>query len=300
MKKPLSSMAKLRDYLDLIRWKQVIFKNSIIVIPLIFSIGKFPAQDTLRNVLFIFLGFIALALMSSFNYINNDLTDIEKDKNHPEKKNRPIASGRIAKKNAFTFSIFLLLISIILASLLSYYSSWYFLACVIFLFFSSLFYSSYFREIVFLDIIIISINFVVRATSGIFLIENGEISYWMILCTFFLSLFLVASKRVSEMELRDIKNYRKNYENVNKNFMLILVAISISCVLIFFCIYSILFGRPILLISLPIAMYTLLLYFNAIYSHPEQIRNPEIFIFSKKTAILILLWIAIAIAAFVF
>ncbi len=292
-------MEKLRDYLELIRWKQILFKNSIIIVPFIFSIGKFAPGSFFRNLIFIILGFLALGLVSAFNYINNDINDCEKDKNHPEKKNRAIASGRISKGNAFAVSIVLLLASLSLSAILSYFSSWVFMMLVILIFINSWLYNSYFRNIVFLDIIMISINFVMRAMSGIFLIKGGEISYWMMLCTFFLSIFLVSSKRVAETKLKGIKDYRKSYEKVNENFMMVIIGISISSVLIFFSTYSILFNKPLLLLSLPVFIYALLLYFNSIYEEPEKIRNPEEFIFARRTIILMILWTLIVVLAFI-
>jgi len=291
---------KAGDFFNLIRLRQLIFKNSIIVIALIFSIGKFPLSSLLGNVLFIFLGFLCLSLVSASSYVINDIVDYEKDKNHPEKKLRAVASGKISKANAFIVASLFLIIGLVLAAFLSTYTSLVFLLLVIGLFLVSQFYSFYFREVIFLDIIVISINFVIRAISGVFLIEGGEISYWIILCTFFISMFLVGSKRLTEVNLKEIKKYRESYEKANKNSLLIIIFMSISAFIIFFCVYSILFTRPLLLFSLPVALYVIFLYFNDIYDNPKNIRNPEKFIFSRKVVGLLFLWFLIVVLALAF
>jgi len=291
---------KLKDFFEIARPKQALFKNSIILIALLFSIEKFPVSLLPENLLFIILGGLALGLASSASYIINDIFDYEKDKNHPEKRKRPIPSGRLQRKPALIFALALLLVSLAIAIVISAYSSWIFFIMVCLLFIFSLAYTFYFRNIILLDIIIISINFSIRAISGVFIIKGGEMSYWILLCTFFLSLFMTGSKRLAETELDGIKCYRKGYCDINRNFLIVVIAMSISMVFTFFSIYSILNSKPLLLLSAPIALYIALSYFGCIYKNPQQIRNPEEFVFKRKTLIGILLWVVVVIFALYF
>lgn len=278
-------MFEPKNFFILLRIKQW-YKNTVIFIPLIFSFNLFSSTLFLR----ILLGFISLCLMSSSYYIINDILDRKKDKYHPEKSKRPIASGKISKIEAIIISFSLFLISSSLAYLLSIY----FFYSVLALFLLSQLYNFYVREIAFLDIILISINFVVRAVSGVFIIKVN-ISYWVILLTFFISVFLVSGKRELELKLKNIDKYRSCFDNSDDNTLNSLSSISIAVTIVFFSIYSILYERQGLLISLPIAIYVMVSYMHAKKVDPEKVRNPENFIFDKKILFSILLWLIVVV-----
>jgi len=291
-------MLRLKAFFDLIRIKQVLFKNSVIFVSLIFSIGSFSTALFLKDLVFVILGFVSLCLASSSSYIINDLNDVERDKTHPEKRKRPLASGKVQKKVALVISIMLLSSSLILAAILSTLSSSIFIFFIFALFLFSQLYNFVFREIVFLDIIIISINFVIRAVSGTFLIDE-RISYWLVLSIFFLSVFLVGTKRFTEEETMDIKTYRKGYKNLNKKLMLTIIALSAFAVFVFFFIYTITSKNLWLLMSMPISIYLVWLFFDKVRKNPKEIRNPENFIFSPRVAVLLFAWLLLIILALV-
>ena len=171
-------MSKNFVFLKLLRVEQW-YKNLVIFIPLIFSFNLF----NLNLFILSFFGFISLCFISSSYYIINDIKDIEKDKYHPEKKNRPLASGKINKPFALLISVILFVDAILIA----YSLSLYFLGAVLVLFMFSQAYNFGLRNIIFLDIILISTNFVIRAISGIFIIDT-PVSYWVILTTFLISM----------------------------------------------------------------------------------------------------------------
>jgi 4-hydroxybenzoate polyprenyltransferase len=283
-------MIKIQDILELLRVGQW-YKNVVVFIPLIFSLNLFSAKLFIINL----LGFFALSFMSSSYYIINDLKDIEKDKNHPEKYKRPIASGRIPKSMAILVSIFLFINSLALA----FYLSPGFFVFVLLLFLSSQLYNLFLREVAFFDIIIISVNFIIRAVSGIFLL-NIQLSYWLILCAFFISIFLVSGKRISETSIKKLKDYRKSLSKEHKETLNLMATISVASVIIFFSIYSILTSQILLLITLPVSFYLILVYFHNVYHHPEKIRNPEKFIFDKKIIISLIFWFILLVIALYF
>jgi 4-hydroxybenzoate polyprenyltransferase len=228
--------------------------------------------------------------MSSSYYIINDILDRQKDKYHPEKSKRPVASGKISKFEAIVISFSLFIIS----SSLAYFLSIYFLYSVLALFLFSQLYNFYVREIAFLDIILISLNFVIRAVSGAFII-HVNISYWVILLTFFISIFLVSGKRELEIKLKDINKYRACFDKNDYNTLNSLSSISVAVTIVFFSIYSILYERQGLLISLPIALYVMISYIHTKKVDPEKVRNPEKFIFDRKILFAILLWLLVVI-----
>lgn len=281
-------MSVLKDLFRLLRVEQW-YKNAVVFIPLIFSFNLF----NLSLLLLTLAGFVALCLTSSSYYIINDLHDIEKDKNHPEKKNRPIASGRISKSLAILVSILSICLGVFIAAILSVK----FLAFVVLLFLVAMLYTFHLRNVAFADILTISVNFVIRTVSGIFIVKV-PISYWVILCIFFMAMFLVSMKRSSEINLSQIGRYRPNFSKADKEVLNFLATISIACVFIFFSVYSILFERPALLLSIPPALYIAILFFHNLYASPEKVRNPEKFIFDKKTLPVFLLWLIILVTTF--
>lgn len=276
---------RISDLVRLLRVEQW-YKNSLIFISVIFSFNLFN-----KNLVFLtFLGFISLCFISSSYYIINDMVDIKKDRHHPEKRNRPLASGRIKLFTAGIISIICFNFAIFLA----YSLSVFFLYAVLTLFTLSLIYSFYIRKIAFLDIIFISINFVIRAVSGIFIIEYPA-SSWVILSTFFISIFLVSCKRFAEL---DFKEYRPSFNQSDKKPLEYLLIVSIACVFIFFSIYSILTERPALLVSIPIALYITISFARELHNSPKTVRNPEKFIFKFKNLAFIILWLITIVGVF--
>ena len=142
------------------------------------------------------LGFAAFCLLSSSTYIINDLLDIHKDRLHPFKKNRPIASGRVGVNEAFV----MLAITLTAALVLSFYLNWvFFMIAVIYLVLQML-YSLFFKSIAVFDILFIASGYILRILAGASIV-NFHISVWLLLTTISLSLFLATGKRRSELTL---------------------------------------------------------------------------------------------------
>src|SRR3989304_6646936 len=172
-------MKKLIDYILLARpWQYL--KNLFIFAPVFFGIKLTETQLLLNSV----VAFILFCLVASSVYVINDLKDIEKDRQHPTKKNRPLAAGRINKGEAVIFAVILLLISLpasfIFNQQLALVLSSYFLL--------NLAYSLKFKHIAIVDVIIISVGFVMRIFAGS-AVTGITLSMWVILMTFLISLF---------------------------------------------------------------------------------------------------------------
>ncbi|MFH1359334.1 MAG: UbiA prenyltransferase family protein [archaeon] len=263
------------------------YKNTLVFIPLIFSLNFF----NLHLFLITFVGFISLSLMSSSYYIINDIKDYKKDQYHPEKKKRPIASGRISRPAAFLLFLILFIDSLLIAYLLSPL----FLLAVVILFISSQLYIFYFRNIAFFDIIIISLNFVIRALAGIPLIISLAISppYAIVLAAFFLSIFMVSGKRIAETYIKGLEKYRLSLNKHHKETLNLMAIVSVACTVVFYSLYAFLIEKPLILITLPVAFYLIILYFNSVYHDQEKIRNPEKFILDKKIIISVVVWVVL-------
>ena len=179
------------------------YKNGIIFVPLVFSLKFFSFEA----ILFTSLGFIALCLVSSAGYIRNDIKDLESDRLHPRKKNRPLPSGKITTPQAMVMFIGILSVGLILSFLLD----WKFFVISVLLLINTEVYSNWIKKILFLDILSISGNFILRAISGVILIES-PFSPWLILGIFFIALFLAVIKRRNE--LTSLKDSAEKHRHV--------------------------------------------------------------------------------------
>lgn len=271
-----------KDLLSLIRVSQW-YKNLVIYLPAIFF-GHFFSFSLVN----ITLGFLSLCFMSSVNYIVNDMIDMKRDKLHPEKKTRPLASGKVSLKKALALLIALLLGSLAIAMFLPFY----FLISLVALFMMTQFYTLFFKHEVFLDILFIAINFVIRAVAGVFILK-ASISPWLILCTFFLSLFLSAGKRHADFMFlgENAVNHRKTLKHYTKDITNSLMIITTSLLILSYAIYTFLSNFKNLILTLPISIYVIFRYFYLVHEGSEISRHPEKFFKDKRLVIGILAWV---------
>src|SRR5208283_341302 len=136
-------------------------------------------------------------LTASSLYIINDIRDYKEDSYHPEKKKRPIASGKISKDTAMAVSIMLLLVSLLVSFL---FDRHFFLVILVYAIINML-YNLILKHIVIIDVFIVAANYPLRAVSGAIII-NVFISPWLLICTSLLALFLTLAKRRYELSLR--------------------------------------------------------------------------------------------------
>ena len=182
---------KLFKFLRLIRVHQWI-KNVFVFVPELFSLHLFD-KDYFETT---FLAFLVFCLASSAIYVINDLVDIESDRAHPVKKDRPLPSGAISQTAAMiTASILLILVF----WLMMYFNTEFILLVVAFVVLNVL-YSFWLKNLVLLDIFSIAAGFMIRVLAGAFVIQV-PISSWLLLTTMFISLFLGVMKRRSELVL---------------------------------------------------------------------------------------------------
>lgn len=165
-------------------------KNLAIFAALIFSGDLFSTAPFAR----VLVAFVAFSLAASASYIFNDIFDAEKDKLHPTKKDRPIASGRLPIKTALTAMLALAVSSIYISSLLGPL----FFASILAYLLLQLTYSLGLKNIAIVDILIIAAGFIIRVYAGAFVI-NVHLSVWFLLCVISVALFLASGKRRAEL-----------------------------------------------------------------------------------------------------
>lgn len=169
-------------------------KNAFVFAGLIFSLKLFDFWSLVK----VIAAFCTFCLVSGTVYIINDIIDYEKDRNHPEKRNRPIASDLLPRPLAAVLALVIIVAALVIAFSLEPNFAW---ICV-FYFTMNLGYSLYLKNIVIIDVIIIALGFILRAVAGAVVIDVF-ISEWLLICTMLLALFLALCKRRHELALTE-------------------------------------------------------------------------------------------------
>ena len=180
---------RLRPVLRLLRPKQWT-KNIFVFAALVFSQHLLETNYVLTSI----RAFFAFGLTASFVYVINDIADRERDRLHPHKRLRPIASGEISLTAAFLIAFLLLAVDVLLVSQLNYR----FVLCLLAYLGINLAYSFFLKDLVLIDVFVIAIGFMLRVIGGALVLDVPR-SSWLLLTTMFLSLFLAIAKRRGEL-----------------------------------------------------------------------------------------------------
>ncbi len=269
-------------YIRILRPQQW-YKNLVVFLALVYS-GNLLNLSLFQGTV---LGFVSLCLISSSGYILNDVLDRRYDKRHPEKSKTPIASGEISVINAVLYAATLLVIGLVLA----FYLNLYFLSSMVLLFVLTLLYSIFIKHIAFLDILVIAINFVIRAVSGAYLI-NVYISPWLIMCPFFLSLFLSAGKRRAESLFAS--RFKPVLKAYTKEITSTLIVITATILILTYTLYTMSVNET-LMFTLPIVLYGIFLYLGFIFKNEKVARYPFLVFKDYRMITIIVFWIIITV-----
>ena len=306
-------MKKLKQIIVTSRPQQIT-KNFLVLIPLFFTINIWFNQEDISGVISIILksllAFGIAILITSAVYHLNDLLDINQDKNHPSKKNRPIAKGDISVKLAIIITIILITSSLTLSYTISYQM---FLATFTYLIIN-VFYSLYLKNIVIIDILCISASFVIRAIMGsiaidysIITIDENQIeldltiSPWLYVVTGLGSLMLAIGKRRSEIKnLNPSSNYNQRIvlSKYSVPFLDSILNIVSSATLICYTLYT--FNSESnsnvpennsMMITIPFVAFGIIRYTYLLY-HDNKGETPEKILLSDFPIIInIILWV---------
>lgn len=223
-------MNHIKDYIKLIRVKHWL-KNFLIFIPLMFSTQILVVNKLLLTL----IGFISFCFISSTVYIINDLNDVKKDRKHPIKKKRPIASGAVSKKEAIVIAGILFLISVLLNIFVIKE-----LVCLLFILLYLLLnicYSRGLKNVAIVDVVILVSGFVIRVVYGAFI--NGIIiSNWLYLTVMAGSFFMGFGKRRNESIKQGSKS-RKVLKYYTKEYLDKFMYICLILAIVFYSLWSI-------------------------------------------------------------
>jgi len=206
-------MEKIRSCLKLMRIKHYI-KNLLIFLPLIFSLNFTNIQADITVV----IGFLLFSFTCSIVYIINDAQDVEKDRNHPEKCKRPIASGKVSIKEAYILASVLFIIVIVgaIVAKINYMS----IGILAFYLILNIIYTKKLKSVPIVDVVILVTCFVLRVIFGATLI-NVVVSNWLYLTIISFSFYLSLGKRRNELQKSEVsgRNVRDVLKFYNKDFL---------------------------------------------------------------------------------
>lgn len=250
------------------------FKNVFIFAALVFDGKLFQVEPLLKTL----AGFVLFCLLSSTIYIINDLVDIDKDRQHPTKRNRPLPSGQLSPQVAIIAAIVIGAIGIPLAFWLEPYFGIIALGYVIMM----IAYSFWLKNIVLIDVMTIAAGFVLRVMAGAVLVQVERFSPWLYVCTTLLALFLAVGKRRNELFLlKDNANsHRAILNEYSMDFIDEMIAIISAATLIAYSLYT--FSAENLpedhsmMLTIPFVLYGLFRYLYLIHvknmgGAPEEI-----------------------------
>ncbi|HEY0866677.1 MAG TPA: UbiA prenyltransferase family protein [Fimbriimonas sp.] len=223
--------ATVSAMLGLLRPKQWL-KNALVFGPLVFA----NAFDQPAKVVKALLCFLAMCLVSSATYTFNDLVDAERDRHHPRKRLRPVASGRVSGQSAAVFGLFLLVAGVAVAAAVNRPTLY---LALLYLAFQAA-YNLRVKQVPIADAFLIASGFVLRAVIGAAAIAVS-ISGWLLFCTGALALMFAFAKRraeyVAQGEFR--ANSRESLEGYTKPTLDALFLLSAISSLVCYGIYSI-------------------------------------------------------------
>ena len=264
----------LNSIIALMRIEQYI-KNVFIFLPIFFSLKISDTSLLLPSI----IAFIAFSMVASAVYIINDLHDIDEDKDHPIKKNRPLASGIIRKNHAVIIMLALLTFGTLLILSVSLKAT----LIIAIYFFMNIAYTFYLKQIAIVDVNIISIGFVLRLFVGSS-VTNIILSKWIIIMTFLLSLFLALSKRRDDVIIYSDtgRKMRKSIDGYNLEFLDASMSIMASIVIVAYTIYTASFNSEYLYLTTFFVILGILRYLKIALVHknsgsPTRIVNGDRF-----------------------
>lgn len=243
--------------------------------------------------------FFIFCLLSSSVYLMNDVFDIDADRLHPVKKDRPIASGKVSLPLAIGFSILLAVGSLLAA----YFLSLEFAIIAAIYLLTNLAYSKWLKHVVVIDVLIIAFGFVLRVAAGVSVIQVERFSPWLYIVMALFSLFLGFGKRRSEMSVENNVT-RKVLSGYSVAFIDQMITIVSATTIIAYSLYT--FSAPnlpdnyLMMLTIPFVLYGIFRYLYLIQIKGAGGEPEELLLTDHPLQAAIVLWGLTCIAIFYF
>jgi 4-hydroxybenzoate polyprenyltransferase len=277
-------------------------KNVFLFAALVFDGKLFHLPDFLRTL----AGFGLFCIISSAVYLFNDLMDVAADRQHPIKKNRPIASGKLPAPVAVAASAILALLAISIG----YFLTWQFALTLLVYFAMMLVYSKWLKHVPILDVLILAAGFVLRVHAGTTLITVERFSPWLYVLMTLLALYLGFGKRRAELALlvscpedpAPFAGTRKVLDGYTIPLLDQFITIVSGTTIVAYSLYT--FFRPetpgnhVLMLSIPFVIYAIFRYLYLIQIKQIGGEPEEILLSDRPFQVSIFLWGLAVLAVF--
>jgi 4-hydroxybenzoate polyprenyltransferase len=238
-------------------------KNGFIFVPLVFDEKLFQIEPLSRTI----VGFVMLCLISGAVYLINDLVDVEKDRQHPTKRNRPLPSGQLSKSVAIVAAVLIPAAVLPLGFLLDVAFGLILTGYLML----QIAYSFWLKNVVIVDVMVIAAGFVLRVAAGVPLVEAERFSPWLYLFTTQLALFLALGKRRQEIALlkSQASNARAILDHYSLPFVDEMMAVVTASTVMTYALYT--FSAPNLpenhtmMLTIPFVIYGIFRYLYVIH-----------------------------------
>lgn len=277
------------DLIKLARPSQWV-KNGVVLAAAVFAgeVGDPAKMETALAATLIF------CLLSSAVYVLNDLIDRDKDKIHPLKKDRPVASGRVSIATAIVFAAVLAGSGFVSALFID---RMFLLFAVIFVV-VNLLYSLLLKNVVIVDVMTLAFSFVVRAYAGAVAVEVVA-SKWLLINTLLLALFLGFGKRRHELVLLESEAvaHRKSLSNYSPYLLDQLIGVTTASVVVMYMLYSFSdevsakLGTQNLYVTIPFVVYGIFRYLYLIHRRQEGGSPTKVLYTDRPLLLTVLLWL---------
>ncbi len=247
-------------------------KNLFVLAPIVFSLELFERDTFIRALILTF----SFCLISSAVYVFNDIKDIEKDRKHSVKKNRPVAAGRISLPFAWMMTAVLAVCGLVLAYFVNLPSLCFVLAYILI----NIFYSGWLKKQAVIDCFCIAAGFVLRVLVGGTIVNEG-VSDWMFLTVIAFSLFMAFGKRRGEILTHSERDTRTVLDSYEIPFLTGSVFMCAGLTTVFYSLWCLSQGAH-LVYTVPVIMFIIIRYLMVVFSGSSD-GDPTTVILSDKT-----------------
>ena len=264
-------------------------KNALLFGALLFSKHLFDPTAVLRVV----AGFAAFCLIASSAYVMNDLRDVERDRRHPQKRFRPIPSGRVSPTVALILGLSSAAAGLGIAAALG----WGFLSLIVFYLLWQVAYTFLMKEIVILDVMSLATGFVIRAVAGGVVI-HVPISPWLVICTFLLALFMGFAKRRHEVVLLEAgaADHRRSLREYSPYFLDQMIAVVTASTVLAYAVYTVSpevrekLGTEYLYLTIPFVLFGIFRYLYLVHQKEEGGNPTQLMLTDVPLIVDVFLW----------
>lgn len=274
-------------------------KNVFIFAPLTFDVKLFNLYYLAKTM----AGFVLLCLISGAVYIVNDLADIEQDRQHPEKRKRPLPSGQLSTHAALAAAVVMPLVGLPLGFLLDPIFGGILTGYLLI----QLAYSFWLKNIVIVDVMLVASGFILRVAAGVPLVKAERFSPWLYICMMLLALLIGFGKRRHELVLlkENANMHRQSLQDYNLPLLDHIISIVTASTLLAYALYT--FSAPNLppnhtmMLTLPFVLYGIFRYLYLIHVKGMGGAPEEIALSDRPLQATVVLWgLSVIIVMYVF